>query len=86
MHPSSKPLMLSVVLLSAALISTSILAQVAKKPDNSPKRAINCNISERVKNKNRSTSCIYKCPDGGTENASVDEGFSCPSVVNVLRR
>lgn len=86
MHPSSKPLMLSGVLLSAALISTSILAQVAKKPDNSPKRAINCNISERVKNKNRSTTCIYKCPDGGTENASVDEGFSCPSVVNVLRR
>lgn len=86
MHPSSKPLMLSVVLLSAALISTSILAQVAKKPDNSPKREINCNISERVKNKNRSTTCIYKCPDGGTENASVDEGFSCPSVVNVLRR
>lgn len=51
-----------------------------------PKREMNCNITERVKNKNRSTTCVYKCPDGGTESASVDEGFSCPAVVNVLRK
>ena len=48
MHPTSNRLMLSVALLSAVLISTSVLAQVAKKPDNSHKRAMNCNISERV--------------------------------------
>jgi hypothetical protein len=47
---------------------------------------MNCNITERIKNKNRSTTCVYKCPDGQTENASVDEGFSCPAVVNVLRK
>jgi hypothetical protein len=51
-----------------------------------PKREMNCNITERIKNKNRSTTCVYKCPDGGTESASVDEGFSCPAVVNVLRK
>lgn len=51
-----------------------------------PKREMNCNITERIKNKNRSTTCVYKCPDGQTENASVDEGFSCPAVVNVLRK
>lgn len=51
-----------------------------------PKREMNCNITERIKNKNRSTTCVYKCPDGGKESASVDEGFSCPAVVNVLRK
>jgi hypothetical protein len=51
-----------------------------------PKREMNCNITERIKNKNRSTTCVYKCPDGGTESASVDEGFSCPALVNVLRK
>ena len=81
---------------SAALACIAVLCAVMATPAHArderlsgkpgPKREMNCNITERVKNKNRSTTCVYKCPDGGTESASVDEGFSCPAVVNVLRK
>ncbi|MFM1928104.1 MAG: hypothetical protein RIR28_687 [Pseudomonadota bacterium] len=81
---------------SAALVCIGMLCAIMATPAHArderlsgkpgPKREMNCNITERVKNKNRSTTCVYKCPDGGTESASVDEGFSCPAVVNVLRK
>lgn len=51
-----------------------------------PKREMNCNIVERKKNPNKSTTCTYKCPDGQPEFVNVDEGFSCPAVANVLRK
>ncbi|MFM1827693.1 MAG: hypothetical protein RLY67_1074, partial [Pseudomonadota bacterium] len=47
---------------------------------------MNCNIVERKKNPNKSTTCTYKCPDGQPEFVNVDEGFSCPAVANVLRK
>jgi len=51
-----------------------------------PKREMNCNIVERKKNPNKSTTCTYKCPDGKPEFVNVDEGFSCPAVANVMRK
>lgn len=51
-----------------------------------PKREMNCNIVERKKNPNKSTTCTYKCPDGQPEFVNVDEGFSCPAVANVMRK
>jgi hypothetical protein len=78
---------LALIAMLCAVIATPAHARderLSGKPG--PKREMNCNITERIKNKNRSTTCVYKCPDGGTESASVDEGFSCPAVVNVLRK
>lgn len=78
---------LALIAMLCAIMATPALARderLSGKPG--PKREMNCNITERIKNKNRSTTCVYKCPDGGQESASVDEGFSCPAMVNVLRK
>lgn len=74
----------------AALLASLSMPVVARderltgKPG--AKREMNCNIVERKKNPNKSTTCTYKCPDGQPEFVNVDEGFSCPAVANVLRK
>jgi hypothetical protein len=62
-------------------ISSTGLAQNQPK-----KKSINCYISERIKNKNGSTSCIYKCPNGKPASENVSGGYSCPTVMNILDR
>ena len=50
------------------------------------KKSVNCYNSERIKNKNGSTSCIYKCPNGKPASENVSAGYSCPTVMNILDR
>ena len=58
--------------------------------------SINCYITERKKRGDGGFKCIYRCPmkfnsktrkrEYRVENNNVGPGFSCPSVMNVLRR
>ena len=78
---------LAVLVTLLASLSMPVFARderLSGKPG--PKREMNCNIVERKKNPNKSTTCTYKCPDGQPEFVNVDEGFSCPAVANVLRK
>lgn len=49
-------------------------------------KGINCSIKDRVVNKNKHITCIYKCPNGKTESESVEPGLSCPPIMNVIAR
>jgi len=81
---------LGVIAVLTAILATLTMPALARderlsgKPG--PKREMNCNIVERKKNPNKSTTCTYKCPDGQPEFVNVDEGFGCPAVANVLRK
>jgi hypothetical protein len=50
------------------------------------KKTINCYISERIKNPNGHTSCIYKCPNGKPASESVAPGYTCPPMMNIIDR
>ena len=58
------------------------------KREKARRDSINCYLRERKKNSDRGTTCIYKCPSvkGRVESNSIGPGFSCPSMMNVLRR
>ncbi len=76
--------LLGVLLASLAMPVVARDERLTGKPG--AKKEMNCNIVERKKNPNKSTTCTYKCPDGQPEFVNVDEGFSCPAVANVLRK
>jgi hypothetical protein len=76
--------LLAILLASLAVPAFARDERLTGKPG--AKKEMNCNIVERKKNPNKSTTCTYKCPDGQPEFVNVDEGFSCPAVANVLRK
>jgi hypothetical protein len=49
-------------------------------------KGVDCTIKDRVVNKNKHITCIYKCPNGKTESESVEPGLSCPPIMNVIAR
>ena len=58
------------------------------KREKARRDSINCYLRERKKNSDGGTTCIYKCPSvkGRVESNNIGPGFSCPTMMNVLRR
>ena len=58
------------------------------KREKARRDSINCYLRERKKISDGGTTCIYKCPSvkGRVESNSIGPGFSCPTMMNVLRR
>ena len=58
------------------------------KREKARRDSINCYLRERKKISDGGTSCIYKCPSvkGRVESNNIGPGFSCPTMMNVLRR
>ena len=58
------------------------------KREKARRDSINCYLRERKKLSDGGTTCIYRCPSvkGRVESNSIGAGFSCPTMMNVLRR
>ena len=58
------------------------------KREKARRDSINCYLRERKKISDGGTTCIYKCPSvkGRVESNNIGPGFSCPTMMNVLRR
>ena len=58
------------------------------KREKARRNSINCYLKERKKLSEGGLNCIYRCPSvkGRIENNSVGPGFSCPTMMNVLKR
>ena len=58
------------------------------KREKARRDSINCYLKERKKLSDGGTTCMYKCPTvkGRVESNSIGPGFSCPTMMNVLRR
>jgi hypothetical protein len=58
------------------------------KREKARRNSINCYLKERLKLSEGGFNCIYRCPSvkGRVESNSVGAGFSCPTMMNVLKR